>query len=72
MSKEDQEHIQKHITWTIERLQEIQTEPGSLAQKQARASVNLCFLLQEIAATSFPLDTQTEVTKLTVLFMNMR
>lgn len=72
MPGEDQEHIQKHITWTIERLQEIQAESGSIAQKQARASVNLCFLLQEIAATSFPLDAEAEVTKLVGLFMNMR
>ena len=72
MSKEDQEHIQSEITRTVGCLQEIEAGPGGIAEKQSRAAVNVCFLLQEIAATSFPLDVQTEVNHLVVLFMNMR
>jgi len=55
----------------ITRLREIEESQEPLAIKQERAAVNLCSILQEIAATSTP-AVQAEVNRLVALYMNLR
>ena len=68
----DQLHIKKWCDRTLVRLQEIKesSEPASL--KYVRASIDIYFLLQEMAATYLTEDEQTVLRQAMELYMNLQ
>jgi two-component sensor histidine kinase len=66
-----EEYTLARLHQTVMRLQEIAASQEPLTIKRERAAVNLCSLLQEIAATSTP-ALQAEVTRLIALYMDLR
>ncbi len=68
---ENQHHIHAWVERTLTRLREIEASQEDARAKRLRASVNVCFLLQEMATTYLPRETQAGIHHLVVLYLKL-
>lgn len=69
------DQVQRRITMCIDRthkrLCELDARLQDPREKRIRASVNMCLLLQELAATYVSEDAQAEINQLVMLYQNL-
>lgn len=67
----EQQPIDVWVDRTLKRLQEISASSQEPKEKRLRASVDVCLLLQEIAATCLSESVQAGVNQTVALYMNL-